>query len=64
MFAEQSGRTDLMLCAVAYLRRGAWGELIDNPGLDVGFFAYGSSDTPDDDDGGDEADPARLGRAG
>jgi Recombination endonuclease VII len=35
-------RTDLMLRAVAYLRRGAWGELIDNPDLQVGFFAYGS----------------------
>jgi hypothetical protein len=55
-------RTDLIMRAVAYLRRGAWGELIDNPGLEVGFFPYGSHDDSDDD--GDEPPEARLGRAG
>lgn len=46
-------RTDLMLRAVAYLRRGAWAQLIDNPGLTVGFHV-----------GGDEDTAAPLGRAG
>lgn len=33
-----------MLRAVGYLRPGAWGELIDNPDLQVGLFALGSYD--------------------
>ncbi|MGH8959677.1 MAG: endonuclease VII domain-containing protein [Jatrophihabitantaceae bacterium] len=44
-------RTDLMLRAVAYLRQGAWGELIDHPGAHVGFHVFGGEPTmPDDSD--------------
>jgi len=57
-------RTDLMLRAVAYLRRGAWAELIDQPGVQVGFHAGNfedprrrTSDAPPDDRG-----PRRVGR--
>jgi len=43
-------RTDLMLRAVAYLRRGAWAELIDQPGVQVGFHAGNFEDPRPEDE--------------
>lgn len=41
-------RSDLMLRAVGYLRRGEWAELIDHPGAQIGFHVFsGGADDPD-----------------
>ncbi len=49
-------RPELMLRAVAYLRRGAWQELIDVPDISVGFALCGYT--------GDAGKDERLDSAG
>jgi hypothetical protein len=53
-------RTDLMLRAVAYLRRGEWAELIDQPGTQVGFHVFDGGGEWVEPDDPDVCDPRRT----
>lgn len=39
-------RTDLMLRAIAYLRRDVWSDLVADPRVQVGFVVHGVSEPP------------------